>query len=248
MKTQADARDGFAYSSPVTTAKRTDIRTFRRYGTAATMILAPLAVWLVHLTIPVLEPASEVPGREMIAGIAADPGAQRLTLAFGVAASLLLPLALVGLMRLVSRRCPVLGTVGGGMALVGWALVPFLVVGDVVAYEMSRLDAGSAQLAQLWDRLQANPAIVVFTAVFAGAHVLGAVLLGIGLGRGRLVPPWASAAIVVGSVLHPVAIMVLVNRPLVLLAHSLVIVGLLCAAAAVVRMNDDEWDLLPTGR
>ena len=246
MPIQTDQREDFAYSPPASTARRADTRKFRRYGAAVAMILAPLCVWLVHLTIPVLKPASEVPGGEMIAGIAADPGAERLTLAFSVAASLLFPLAVVGLMRLVSRRCPVLGTVGGGMALVGWALLPFLVVSDAVAYEMSRLDPGSTQLAQLWDRLQANPVIVVFTAVFVVAHVLGTALLGIGLGRGRLVPPWAAVAVVVGSLLHPVAIMVFVNRPLVLLAHTLTIAGLVPAAAATLRMSDDEWDLLPT--
>lgn len=245
MHTQTDPRDDFSYSPPAATGRETDVRTFRRYGAAATMLLAPLAVALVHLTIPVLKPGSAVPGDEMIAGVAADPSAHRLTLMFGVAAALLLPLAVVGLMRLVSRRCPVLGAVGGGMALVGWALVPFLVVGDAVAYEMSRLDAGSAELAQLWDRIQANPAMVVFTAVFVVAHVLGMFLLGIGLGRGRLVPGWAAVAVAVGSLMHPVAIMVFVNRPLVLLAHSLVIAGLLPAAAAVVRMRDDEWDLRP---
>lgn len=245
MQIQTHRSGGFAYSPTTSTAKLTDTRRFRRYGAAAAMVLAPVSVWLVHLTIPVLKPASEVPGGEMIAGVAADPGSQRLTLAFSVAASILFPLAVVGLMRLVSRRCPVLGTVGGGMALVGWALLPFLVVGDAVAYEMSRLDPGSSQFAQLWDRLQENPAVIVFTAVFVVAHVLGTALLGIGLGRGRLVPPWAAVAVVVGSLLHPVAIMAFVNRPLVLVAHALTIAGLASAAAAALRMSDDEWDLRP---
>jgi hypothetical protein len=148
-------------------------------------------------------------------------------------------------MRLVSRRSPVLGAVGGGLALVGWAVVPFLVVSDVIAYEMSRLDPGSTQFAQLWERIQDNPTLVALGAVFVLGHVVGMLLLAAGLARGRLVPTWAAAAVAVGTLVHPVAVMALANRPLDVLAHSLVLVGLVPAAARTLRMTDDEWDLPP---
>lgn len=82
-------------------------------------------------------------------------------------------------------------------------------------------------------------------AVFILGHVVGMLLLAIGLGRGRLVPKWAAFAVAIGTLVHPVAIMALSSRPLDVLAHCLVVAGLVPAAARALRMSDDEWDLRP---
>ena len=245
MKTPTHSPVNFEYSAPATTGRRGDTRKFRRYGAAATMLLAPLSIALVRASVPVVEPGSAVTGTEAMSQMAANAGRARLTFALSVAAVLVLPLGMVALMRLVSRRSPVLGAVGGGLALVGWALVPVLVVSDVIAYEMSRLDSVSTQFAQLWERIQANPAMVALSAIFVLGHVVGMLLLAIGLGRGRLVPKWAAVAVAVGTLVHPVAIMALASRPLDVLAHCLVVAGLVPAAARALRMSDDEWDLRP---
>jgi len=245
MKTPTRSPADFEYSSPATTGWRGDTRRFRRYGAAATMILAPLSIALVRASVPVVEPGSAVTGEEALTQTAANLGRARLTFVLSVAAVLVLPLGMVALMRLVSRRSPVLGAVGGGLALIGWALVPVLVVSDIVAYEMSRLDPASTQFAQLWERIQANPAMVALGAVFVLGHVVGMLLLAVGLRRGRLVPKWAAVAVAVGTLVHPVAVMALVNRPLDVLAHCLIVAGLVPAAAAALRMTDDEWDLRP---
>lgn len=155
MKTQTHSPDDFAYSSPQ--KKETDTRKFRRYGAAAVILLAPLSVALVRATVPVVKPGSAVSGGEALRRMAAHLGQARLSFVLEVAAVLLLPMGMVALMRLVSRRSPVLGIVGGGLALVGWSLVPVLVVSDVIAYEMARLDPTSPQFAQLWERIQGNP-------------------------------------------------------------------------------------------
>ncbi len=245
MKAPTRSPADFEYSAPATTVRRGDTRKFRRYGAAATMLLAPLSIALVRASVPVVEPGSAVTGTEAMSQMAANAGRARLTFVLSVAAVLVLPLGMVALMRLVSRRSPVLGAVGGGLALVGWAMVPVLVVSDVIAYEMSRLDPASTQFAQLWERIQGNPTMAALGAVFVLGHVVGMLLLAIGLGRGQLVPKWAAVAVAVGTLVHPVAIMALSSRPLDVLAHCLVVAGLVPAAARALRMSDDEWDLPP---
>jgi hypothetical protein len=83
----------------------------------------------------------------------------RVEFASAVVASLLLPFAIVGLTRVVVRRAPVLALLGGGLALVGWVMVPSLVTSDAVTYEMAHYGTNPAQLATLWDQLNGNFAV-----------------------------------------------------------------------------------------
>lgn len=224
-------------------ASGSDLRRARRIAGAIALLLAPLAVGVVRAAIPVEKPGSAAPGSDALRTIADHADAQRLTIAAGVLASLLLPFAMITLTRLVSRRTPVLGAVGGGLAIVGWAMVPVLVTLDVFGYELSRLGA-TASNAQVWDRVQGNAAIGALTAVFAVGHVVGTLLLAIGLHRGRWVPAWAALAIVVGDLIHPVGAFA-ASRPLEVAAFGLLVIGLAPAAAALVRLDDDDWDCPP---
>jgi hypothetical protein len=221
-----------------------DLRRVRRLGGAAALVLAPIAVGLVRGTIPVEKPGSAATGSETIDTIVRHASAQRLTIVFGVIAALLLPLAMITLARLVSRRTPVLGAVGGGLAIAGWGMVPVLVTLDVLGYELSGL-GDTATTAQIWDRVQGNAAIGVFTAVFVAGHVLGMLLLAVGLYRGRWVPAWAAVAIVVGDLIHPAGAFS-ASRPIEVAAFALVVIGLVPAAAALTRLDDDAWDLPAT--
>jgi len=223
-----------------------DTRRARRLAGAAALLLAPLAVGLLRATIPVEEPGSVVTGREAIGTIARHAGAQRLTIVFGVAAALLLPFAMITLARLVSRRTPVLGAIGGGLAIVGWAMVPVLVTLDVLGLELSKL-GDTATSAQVWDRVQGNAAIGVFTAVFVAGHVIGMLVLAVGLHRGGWVPGWAALAIVVGDLIHPAGAFA-ASRPIEVVAFALLVIGLAPAAAALARLHDNEWDIPATRR
>lgn len=225
-------------------AKDSDLRRARRVAGAATLLLAPIAVGLARATIPVEKPGSATSGSEAIGTIARHLDAQRVTIAFGVTAAFLLPFAMITLTRLVSRRAPVLGAIGGGLAIVGWAMVPMLVTLDVLAYELS-LTGNNATTAQVWDEVQANFAIAVLTAVFVAGHVLGLLVLAVGLHRGRWVPAWAAAAIVVGDLMHPAGAFG-ANRAVEVIAFVLLVGGLVPAAVALLRLDDDEWDM-PVG-
>ena len=218
-----------------------DLQTLRRIVTAISIVLAPLAVGIVRATVPL---ASSPGGKAAIAAAAANLDMARVELAAGVVATLLLPFAVVGLTRLVMRRAPVLALLGGGLALVGWALIPSLVTSDAVTYEMARLGANSAQFAALWEQLSANFAVSLLFSVFVIGHELGTLLLGIGLARARVVPLWAAAAVVIGIVLHPISF-VIGSRLMDVLAYALITLGCVAAARAVVITPNDAWDLPP---
>ena len=144
-----------------------DLRTLRRGATAISIVLAPLAVGVVRATVPL---ASSSGGKGAIAAMAANPAMARIELTAGVIATLFLPFAIVGLTRLVVRRAPVLAVLGGSLALVGWAMVPSLVMSDAITYEMAHSGANPTQLAALWDQLNGNLAVSMLFTVFIVGH------------------------------------------------------------------------------
>lgn len=128
-----------------------DLRTLRRIATASSVVLGPLAVGVVRATVPAVNPLD---GKAAIAAMMANPAMARIELAAGVVATLFLPFAIVGLTRLVMRRAPVLAMLGGGLALIGWALIPTLVTLDAMTYVMAQSGANATQLASLWDQVK----------------------------------------------------------------------------------------------
>jgi hypothetical protein len=226
--------------SPTVSIPR-DVRTLRRITAAVSIVLGPLAVGIVRATVPAVNPHN---GQVAIAAVVANPTMARISLAAGIIATLFLPFAVIGLTRLVMRRAPVLGMLGGVLALVGWTMVAVLMTRDAMTYEMARLGANPAQLAALWDQVNGNTAVSVLSIVFVVGHELGTLLLGIGLARTRVVPLWAAAAVVIGILLHPVAFGI-GNRLLDILAFALLVVGCVAAARAVLMTPNDVWDLLP---
>jgi hypothetical protein len=221
-----------------------DLRTLRRIAAALSIVLGPLAVGVVRATVPSVNPPD---GKAAIAAMVANPTLARVELAAGVVATLFLPFAIVGLTRLVMRRAPVLALIGGGLALIGWALIPALVVSDAMTYTMAQSGANPAQLATLWEQVNANTVVSLISTLFVVGHELGTLLLGIGLARARSVPLWAAAAVVIGILLHPVGFGLGI-RPLDILAFALLVTGCLAAAHAVFTTPNDAWDLPPEHR
>jgi hypothetical protein len=216
-----------------------DVRTLRRIATAISIVLGPLAVGVVRTTV-----ASGQDSKAIFAAVMAHPDLARVELAAGVIATLFLPFAIVGLTRLVRRRAPVLAMLGGSLALVGWALVPALIVLDAMTYEMAQSGANSTQFAALLDHVNGNFAVTLFFIVFLVGHELGTLLLGIGLARTRVVPLWAAVAVMIGIVLHPVSVGLGI-RLMDTLAFALIVAGCVAAARAVLITPNDAWDLPP---
>lgn len=162
-----------------------------------------------------------------------------------IAAILLLVPALIGAMHVLRNRAPLLGYLGGGLALVGFAFLSVLIALEGVAIEMAAVGTATRDMATVLDR-SANQDVVigVMFAIFVAGHVLGTTLLGVGLFRARLVPVWAAAALTLAGPLHFVAHGI-GNRPIDFVAFSLLVIGLATLGVRVLRMADGDWDTDP---
>ena len=86
-----------------------------------------------------------------------------------------------------------------------------------------------------------HPVVLVAGVIFVIGHVLGTVLLGIALWRGRTVHPAAALAVLVSQPLHFVAAVILGSNWLDLFAWGLNAAGFAVVAVVVLRMSDEDW-------
>lgn len=174
---------------------------------------------------------------------AAHPVVNGVHLLAYVLASLLLPVGTAALARLAVRRAPRLATAGGVLGVVGWLGLPASVAQDALVMDMAgRPDAGS--YAGLYDRFTVDPVMTTYLLVYVVGHLLAYVLLGTALGRARLVPGWAAAAMVASSPLT-VLLFVLPGKVLAVgwAALALLVIGSVPAARALLAATP-----APSGR
>lgn len=217
-----------------TRARVRDGRSLRRWVTAGCMVIGPVAVAVVRGVIP-YSPT----------GYSGHPGVYPLLATAEVVAVLTMGFAMLGLGRLVQRRAPLLALIGTPVAAFSWTMVAVLGTLDSVTYEMAKAGSLGATDAALLARIQANPEIATFFGLFLLGHLVGPLLLGIGLLISRRVPAWAGIALIVGDLLHPVAFVVLGSHALDALCYLVFAAGMAMAARAVLATPNDEWDLAP---
>ncbi|MDQ6900414.1 MAG: hypothetical protein M3072_13055 [Candidatus Dormibacteraeota bacterium] len=197
-----------------------------RIGSAVAIVLGPLAVFAVRATVPSVSPGS---GRAAVAASATSSGAQTFELIAGVVATVFLPIGVAALARLGLRGAPLLAVIGGALALVGWSMVPALVAQDVLTYELSRSPLSIAQAGAVWDAFNNDGAFTAMTLVFVIGHELGTLLLAAALWRASVLPGWAAGLMMVGMLLHPVAV-ASGERLFDLVGFPLLLIGLVMAA------------------
>lgn len=217
-----------------TRARARDGRSLRRWVTASCMVIGPVAVAVVRGVIPYSS-----------AGLSDHAGVYPVLATAEVIAVLTMGFAMLGLGRLVQGRAPLLALIGTPVAAVSWTMVAVLGTLDSVTYEMAKTGSLGATDAALLDRIQSNPEIATFFGLFLLGHLLGPLLLGIGLLVSRCVPVWAVIAFIAGDLLHPVAFVVLGSHALDALCYLVFTAGMAMAARAVLATPNDEWDLAP---
>jgi len=217
-----------------TRARVRDGRSLRRWVTAGCMVVGPIAVAVVRLVIPY-----------SAAGYTDHPGVYPVLATAEVIAVLTMGFAMLGLGRLVQGRAPLLALIGTPVAAVSWTMVAVLGTLDSVTYEMAKAGSLGATDATLLARIQANPEIAFFFGLFLLGHLVGPLLLGIGLLVSRRVPVWAGMALIAGDLLHPVAFVVLGSHALDALCYLVFAAGMATAARAVLATPNDQWDLAP---
>ncbi len=211
--------------------------TFYRYFFASCVVLAPLMITLYALLNPT--PMHVTAGAIAIsANIAANPIANQLHLVLGVLLSFLLPFAFLGMAWLALPRAPWLATIAGLLSLVGWIPWSALIGQEALTSTMARMGS-DAQFAALWERFNGNFVLTSYLLIYIVGHLLSTVLLGISLGRSRVVPIWVAWALVLISPLQIVAF-VMHQLAVIIVACLLWLVSSIPIARALLRCKGDH--------
>jgi hypothetical protein len=216
-------------SAPMSTAF-----TFQRMSLSACIILAPLSItlYLVSWEGNLREP--------LIASAMAGTTGNTLHFIGGIAASFFLPLGYLGMSLLGMRRAPWLATISAALSLVGWIPWSALIGIDALAYDITQVGSTS-QLAALWTHFNGDVVMTTYLLIYIIGHLLSAVLIGIMLGRLRLVPAWTAWAFALTS---PLTILIFPVHNLVFqdvlkyLICALFIIGAIPAAVVMFKNKD----------
>jgi len=207
---------------------------FDRWALALIVPIGPLAIAIVRGILPYKTTDSNT---TLATQVAAHQGVEGLVvwLTFIAMLTLIPGVITVGLMA--RRGAPRLGTAGLVLAFAAFMSLFWSTVAgsDNVALAAARIGVSPALTGRLLDSMGSIPAIALGTWVFVAGHILGLILIGIALWRGRVLPSWAALLIAVSQVLHFVFAVVVPVHALDGLAWGLTAVGFAVAALALVR-------------
>jgi hypothetical protein len=172
--------------------------TFARYGLAVSAVAFPVLVLLAILLSPIGDITAE--GREYVQEFADDLDGYTTSLWLWPLAWIAAIPAMLAVGRVARSRAPVLGLVG---LILGFGFViPAGIDQDEVIYASLKAGLDVDATAALVDSIDTNlPSSILGFTFFVG--LLGMVLLGVALLRGRSAPVWAAIALIVGPVAIP---------------------------------------------
>ena len=196
---------------------------------AACIILGPVTFFVYGILAPQGRGGQAI----IAANIAENPLLNQLHLLFGVLASFFLPIGFLGLSLLALRRSPWLGSLSVILSLPGWTPLSGLITLDALSYDIAQI-GGGPQFVALWNRFNSDAVLFSYTFIYAVCHLLCAVLVGIALGRTRLIPLWAAVAIILFT---PLLIIGFPTHLFILLLLSLVVLEIGSLPAALVMLK-----------
>jgi hypothetical protein len=217
-----------------------DARRARRLLAAALLPVPAVAVAVLRLVWPSFS-ATDTAGS--LAAVARHTTAQEVVVWLGVVMSLTMVPAVLAAVRLARRRRPVLAMIAAGVNLVAYLGATPLFAGDLMALVAARPEYDRAQLVPFLDAVNAHPATGVGLGAFVLGHIVGMILLGAALWR--IIPRWASVALIVSQPLHLVAFVVLGVQPLDGFAWALTAAGFVACSVTILKTADRDWDLAP---
>jgi hypothetical protein len=219
-----------------------------RRALAILMPIGPLAVAVVRGILPYNTGDSNT---AVAAKVAAHQGTESVVVWLTLLALLTLIPGVIALGMLARRGSPRLGTAGLVVAFAAFACLFWSDVAgaDNVALAAARIGISPVRTGQLLDSLGHLTAVGLAANLFVVGHILGLILLGVALWRGRVIPPWAALAIAASQVLHFVFAVVIQVHALDGLAWGLTAVGFGVAAMALVRTQGPSatFDPEPSG-
>ena len=171
-------------------------RVSTRTVVALSLVLAPLFALASSLVAPAFE-SSEGAQLDVIA---AHPTRWYWFTLLLLVSSLLLVPALLGIAALVHERSPLLGDIGGGLAVLG----ALIAIGDVMSQFTSwQMASGNhAQMTALLERVDNAAGVSIVYTVGGLSVLIGTLLLTIGLIRGHTAPVWAALGLTLAVVVN----------------------------------------------
>ncbi len=152
---------------------------------AACILLAPLSITLYLVS---WSGNGRLP---LLASAAAGSAGNTLHFIGGIAASFFLPLGYLGMSLLGMRRAPGFATLCAALSLVGWIPWAALMGPDALAFDINQMGS-TPQLTALWAQFNGGAVMTTFLLIYIVGHLLSTVLIGVLLGRLRIVPVWAA--------------------------------------------------------
>ena len=205
-----------------------------RTALAVLMPIGPLAIAIVRGILPYYTTDSNT---VMAAKVAAHQGTETVVIWLTFIALLTLIPGVIALGLLARRRAPRLGTAGlvvsfAAVARLFWSNVAGA---DTVAMGAARIGTAPGATGALLTSIGGISAIGLGSTVFVIGHILGLLLLGVALWRGRVVPRWAALLLAVSQILHFVFAVIAPNHLLDGCAWGLTAVAFAVAAVAFSR-------------
>ncbi len=210
----------------------------RRLRLTALAVIAPIGPLAIAGIRAVLPYKTAEDNAGIVADVAANQSAQSTVLWLSFIASLTLVIGVLVVSSMAVRGAPVLGTIGAVLAVTGYSSLFFGVLpSDAAALAAAETGVDNATTTQILDQMAAHPSTAIALMLFVIGHILGTVLLGVALWKGRLVPAWAALVLIVSQPLHLIFAVVVSNGLLDAAAWSLTAVGFAAAGAALVRTH-----------
>lgn len=219
----------------MTAALATPERTAVPPRLAALALLIPIGPLAIAILRAIL-PYSTTDDTAVLAGeVAAHQGAQSAVVWLILVALLTLVPGTIAVGLLAARHAPKLGTAGMVLAVAGFSSLYAIGIGDHIALSAARIGLDPGDTARLLDDVQTLPAVTLASVFFVLGHILGVVLIGIALWRGKVIPAWAAFVLVISQPLHAVFAVGIPNAALDGMAWGLTTIGFAAAAYALVR-------------
>lgn len=196
--------------------------------------IGPLSIAGVRLLLPYRTTDDT---RSVAAALAAHPGTASAVLWLDLVAVLTLMVGVFVVCTVAVRAAPVLGTVGAVLTVAGFSAFSMgPIPADPAAEAAVRAGLDPNTTARMLDAMAAHPSAQAAIGIFVLGHILGAMLLGAALWKGRAVPVWAALALIVSQPLHLVFAVITPNNALETTAWVLTATGFAAAGIALVQI------------
>jgi hypothetical protein len=178
-----------------------------------------------------------------LAGAAAHQDAMRVVVWLGLLVAMTLVPATIAVAWVCRRRTPRLTAVGAFLSLAAFGATAALPNWDLAALATVQHDLDRSVVVALDEALWGQPTVATALLILLPGMVIGGVLLGVALWRSGVAPRWMALALIVSAPLHLAP--GIGNNALTAISWVLTAIGYTGASVALLKMDNDAFDLPP---